>query len=406
MKRLVSIAIAVVLTCMAVMVNTAYAEHDSLTGGSEQDNGTEFHVVDDLYVGGWKGTWNDPDVEIYGFSMFGSTTAYNNRWHDWSSSLQGKMPTTSTGAVVILGDLVVGSTAYFHRSVEFNATSTFTAGAYFPSASKVNFVNGSSVTFESVRNIYINGGESGKALFYDPTTGSLKWDTPSAYISGDGLGDHTARQDLDMAGYSIKNIKELQFGDNNLYISTNASHFGGQGGGVNISTNAQVNGDLYVVGVVTATKFYGDGSSLTGVATLTNTTPWRILRVNDSQHLIDAGMYQEGSNGITVDASSFTVVNTALFKSSVTIEGDASSGVGLVVNAGKTSTFGGDVTAEANLTVNGNATIKGNAQLGDAVTDNHKIFGSLQAGALDSGKFMQIKDDNGSVVAYFKKKQQ
>jgi hypothetical protein len=387
MKRLVAIAVAVVLTCMAVMVNTAYAEHDSLTGGNEQDNGTEFHVVDDLYVGGWNGTWNDPDVEIYGFSMFGSTTAYNNRWGDWAN-LQGKMPTTSTGTVVILGDLVVGSTAYFHRGVEFNAISTFTAGATFPT--------GSSVTYSSIGNIWVNDGTAGWAI-RKAANGNLEWYNPLQY--GDNLGDHTATQDLDMAGHSIKNIKELQFGDANLYISTNASHFGGQGGGVNISTNAQVNGDLYVVGVVTATKFYGDASGLTGVATLTNTTPWRILRVNDSQQVIDAGIYQEGSNGITVDASSFTVVNTALFKSSVTIEGDA-NGVGLVVNAGKTSTFGGDVTAQANLTVNGNATI-GN----DTVNNTHTIKGAvtIHADPAISKKLMQI-DDGTNVVAYFKKK--
>jgi hypothetical protein len=376
MKRLVAIAVAVVLTCMAVMVNTAYAEHDSLTGGSEQDNGTEFHVVDDLYVGGWRGTWNDPDVEIYGFSMFGSTTAYNNRWGEWAN-LQGKMPTTSTGAVVILGDLVVGSTAYFHRGIEFAAISTFTAGATFPNASKVNFVSGSSVTYGSAQDIYINDGSTNQVLAKD-SDGSLKWADAGSLVSGDNLGDHTARQDLNMAGYSIKNIKELQFGDANLYISTNASHFGGQGAGVYISTNAQVNGDLYVVGVVTATKFYGDGSSLTGVATLTNTTPWRILRVNDSQQVINAGIYQEGSNGITVDASSFTVVNTALFKSSVTVEGDT-NGVGLVVNANATI---GSNTANNSHTINGAVTVHANPA---------------------SKKLMQI-DDGTNVVAYFKKK--
>jgi hypothetical protein len=296
MKRLASIAVAVVLTCMAVMVNTVYAEHDSLTGGSEQDNGTEFHVVDDLYVGGWNGTWNDPDVEIYGFSMFGSTTAYNNRWGDWSS-LQGKMPTTSTGAVVILGNLVVGSTAYFHRSVEFNAISTFTAGAYFPSASKVNFVNGSSVTFESVGNIYINGGQSGQALFYDPTTGSLKWDTPSAYVSGDHLGNHIATKTLDMAGYDIIRIKEMSLGSSgSVNISTATTQFGGEGAGVLISTHVEVTGQLYVGNAATMASTL----NVTGNATMSAN-----LTVNGNATIGDNGVSDSHTiNGaVTVHAN-------------------------------------------------------------------------------------------------------
>lgn len=245
MKRLVSIAVAVMLTCMAIMVNTAYSEHDSLTGGNEQDNGTEFHVVDDLYVGGWNGTWNDPDVEIYGFSMFGSTTAYNNRWGDWAN-LQSKMPTTSTGAVVILGDLVVGSTAYFHRSVEFHAISTFTAGAYFPQYSTVTFVSGSSVTYGSAQNIYINDGSTDQVLAKD-SDGSLKWADVGSLVSGDNLGNHIATRTLDMAGYDIIRIKELSLGlSENVKISSATTQFGGEGAGVYISTNVQVNGQLYV----------------------------------------------------------------------------------------------------------------------------------------------------------------
>jgi hypothetical protein len=254
MKRLASIAVAVVLTCMVVMVNTAYAEHDSLTGGNEQDNGTEFHVVDDLYVGGWNGTWDDADVEIYGFSMFGSTTAYNNRWGDWSSSLESKMPTTSTGAVVILGDLVVGSTVYFHRSVEFNAISTFTAGATFPT--------GSSVTYSSIGNIWVNDGTTGWAI-RKASNGNLEWYNPAEY--GDDLGDHTATTTLNMNGYDIIKIKELSLGSSeNVKISTATTQFGGPGAGVLISTHAEVAGQLYVGGAATMAS----ALNVTGNATM------------------------------------------------------------------------------------------------------------------------------------------
>jgi hypothetical protein len=341
------------------MVNTAYAEHDSLTGGSEQDNGTEFHVVDDLYVGGWDGTWSDPDVEIYGFSMFGSTTAYDKRWTDWSV-LQGKMPTTSTGAVVILGDLVVGSTAYFHRGVEFNAISTFTAGATFPT--------GSSVTYSSIGNIWVNDGEAGWAI-RKAANGNLEWYNPSQY--GDNLGNHTATQNLNMNDHAIIKVSSITFSNESLAISSGSAYFGGANAGITVSTNVEV------VGQIKAAKFIGN---IDGTVTLTNTTPWRLLRVNDSQQVIDAGMYQEGSNGITVDASSFTVVNTALFKSSVTIEGDA-SGVGLVVN--RNVTIGNDANNNAH-TINGTVTVVGPSTSGS--------------------QLMKIQDSNNNVVAYFKKK--
>jgi hypothetical protein len=204
-----------------------------------------------------------------------------------------------------------------------------------------------------------------------------------------------------MSGHSIKNIKELQFGDANLYISTDASHFGGQGAGVYISTNVEVNKDLYVVGVVTATKFYGDASGLTGVATLNNTTPWRLLRVDNNQKVVDAGMFQVGPDtfaaSITVDASSFTVVNTALFKSSVAIEG--AGGIGIEVNSGA-SKFAGNVTAQADLSVNGNATI------GIDSSKTHTINGevTVKAAASSGNKFMLIKDQDDIAVAYFKRK--
>jgi hypothetical protein len=290
---------------MAALVNTAYAEHET----GENDNGTEFHVVDDLYVGGWGGSINDPDVEIYGFSMFGSSGAYQTRYGDWAA-FSAKAPLHSTGAVVILGNLAVGSTAYFHRGVEFADISTFTAGAYFPQYSTVTFVSGSSVTYGSAQNIYINDGATDQLLAKD-SDGSLKWTSSSSL--GDNLGNHIATKTLDMAGYDVIRIKEMSLGSSgSVKISTATTQFGGVGAGVLISTNAEVSGQLYV---------------------------------NQSATIV------------------------------------------------------------TDLTVNGNATIKGNVQLGDAITDNHTIYGSLQAGARDSNnKFMQMKDIDGSVVAYFRRK--
>jgi hypothetical protein len=72
-----------------------------------------------------------------------------------------------------------------------------------------------------------------------------------------------------------------------------------------------------------------------------------------------------------------------LFKSSVTIEGDASSGVGLVVN--RNVTIGNDTNNNAH-TINGTVTVVGPSTNGS--------------------QLMKIQDSNNNVVAYFKKKQQ
>jgi len=391
MKRLVSIVVTVVLTCMAVMVNTAYAEHDSLTGGTEQDNGTEFHVVDDLYVGGWTGTWQDPDAEIYGFSMFGSTTAYNNRWGDWASSLQGKMPTKSTGAVVILGDLVVGSTAYFHRSVEFNAISTFTAGAFFPQYSTVTFVAGSSVTFGSAGNIYINDGDTGQVLTKD-SDGSLKWTNASSL--GDNLGNHTATQNLNMNNYAIVQVSSMTFSNQSLAISSGSAYFGGANAGITISTNVEV------AGQIKAAKFIGDGSGLTGtgdnlgnhIATKTlDMAGYDIIKIKELSLgssgvvKISTATNQFGGAGNGVLISTHTEVSGQLY-------------VGGAATMASTLNVTGDATMSANLTVNGNATI------GDVPGDVHTINGAVTVHANPANKKLMQVDDGTNVVAYFKKK--
>jgi hypothetical protein len=370
MKRLVAIAVAVVLTCMAVMVNTAYAEHDSLTGGSEQDNGTEFHVVDDLYVGGWNGTWDDADVEIYGFSIFGSSTvAGSTKWDKMKSVIS-----PSTGSVVILGNLAVASTAYIEGiTIATSAADT------------------SKLRFET------DATNNGKVLQLD-SNGYVKFVSVSSL--GDNLGDHTATQNLNMNDHAIIKVSSITFSNESLAISSGSAYFGGENAGITVSTNVEV------VGQIKAAKFVGDGSGLTGtgdnlgthIATKTlDMAGYDIIRIKElslgsSENVkISTATNQFGGEGAGVLISTHAEVSGQLY-------------VGDAATMASTLNVTGNATMSANLTVNGNATIKGNAQLGDGVTDTHTIYGSLQAGALDSGKFMQIKDNDGRVVAYFKKK--
>ncbi|MDD5208677.1 MAG: hypothetical protein PHV36_04775 [Elusimicrobiales bacterium] len=71
---------------------------------------------------------------------------------------------------------------------------------------------------------------------------------------GDSFGTHTATQPVNMAGFQLLNVSSVNFSAN-VEISSST----GLNRGIYVSTN------IYIVGVASATKYYGDGSSLTGV---------------------------------------------------------------------------------------------------------------------------------------------
>ena len=85
MKKLPAVIFA--LACVMALARSVYA-----------DNGTEMVVTDDLTVLGTNGTWGDPDFEVKGFTVFGSTVGFVPQ--------PGFIP--GPGSVVIRGDLQVG----------------------------------------------------------------------------------------------------------------------------------------------------------------------------------------------------------------------------------------------------------------------------------------------------------
>lgn len=93
MNRIVTALLAVVLLAWAP---AAYAA----------DNGTEFGIEDDLTVLGTEGTAADPDVEIKGFSVFGSTQA-------------SYLIPVEAGNVVLNGEVQVSSGLYTAGSSTF-----------------------------------------------------------------------------------------------------------------------------------------------------------------------------------------------------------------------------------------------------------------------------------------------
>ena len=108
---------------------------------------TELGVKDDLSVFGTGGTLDDPNVEIKGFTVFGSTQT------SYTGAVNGP------GNVVVNGALTVSSGAYFA------GVSTFSSAMYVMAAA----------TFTNVANIYITGGADKQVLAKNGAAGPLKW---------------------------------------------------------------------------------------------------------------------------------------------------------------------------------------------------------------------------------------
>ena len=185
MNKMIKIALALLFAC--AFVNSAYAQ-------------TEFGIQDDLTVLGTDGDIADPDVEVAGFTVFGTTTS-------------AIMYADGAGDVAIGGDLQVDTTAYFVGQ------SSFTSGP---------------------ASIFVQGGSDGQVMTYDSATGALEWTNVSAL--GDNLGNHIATEDLDMNSWNIINVSSISFLSGVEISSASAA----LGGGIFISTHAYINNNLYV----------------------------------------------------------------------------------------------------------------------------------------------------------------
>ena len=330
MKKIMT-AVMAALTCIA-MVNVAYA-----------DNNTEFGIEDDLWVGGTGGNWGDADVEIKGFSIFGSTAGITQR-----------IPTSGyPGSVFVGGYLQVSS------------------GSYFMGNS----------TFPTAGNIFIPDGQSGKALFYDSATGALKWDTPSNYVSGDSLGTHIATKTLDMNSWDIKNVSTVTF-KTDVYISSASVD---QYGGIYVSTNLYVNG-----------KIYGDGSGLTGIGdNLGNHIATTTLNMSNKD-IANANYITASSMSVSgaITASSFTATN-ALGISAARYQ----LANNIVVSSASVAHYGG-VDVSTHLYVNGKIYGDGSALTGISGDNlgNHIATTTLNMSGKDIANANYITASSMSVI--------
>ena len=192
MDKIAKIALAVFFVC--ALMNSAYA----------QDNGTEFFVEDDFLVRGYEGSIADPDVEIVGYTVFGTTTS-------------AIMYAEGAGDVAIGGDLQVDGTSYFvgHSSFTFGPAS-----------------------------IFVQGGANEQLLTYNGATGAMVW--TDANVLGDDMGTQVATTHLNMMSYDIINVSSISFLSGVEISSASAAQYGG----IFISTHMYIANNTYIAGAL------------------------------------------------------------------------------------------------------------------------------------------------------------
>nr|MDA8131645.1 hypothetical protein [Elusimicrobiota bacterium] len=142
---------------------------------------TELGSEDDLTVLGINGTAADPDTEIKGFTVFGSTQA------------------VYTGAVVGAGNAVVNGYLAVSSGAYFVGGSTFAAGgAYFTGVS----------SFTIPGNMHVGGGAVGQVLS-KVAGGGMQWSSVTDMVSGDNLGSHIATTTLQMGVYGVNTSSDI-----------------------------------------------------------------------------------------------------------------------------------------------------------------------------------------------------
>jgi formylglycine-generating enzyme required for sulfatase activity len=188
----------------------------------------------------------------------------------------------------------------------------------------------------------------------------------------DGMGTHTASQDLEMAGFRVKNASALNLNPKVELSSTAAANYGG----VYISTH---------VFLPAGAKYYGDGSELTGIvgaAGMGNHTATKDLNMDGfaivAASSITVSSITAAGDGVTISTHLLVMggrlgVNTADPQASLHVNGgiisSSLSGFGTrcvhVDNNGVLSLTGSDC-----------GTVAGNDNMGD-----HTMTANLKAGA-------------------------
>lgn len=328
------IAIALMTVFTLSLASVAYAA----------DNGTEFGIEDDLTVLGTGGTQADPDVDVKGFSVFGST-----------QSAQALSIPVAPGNIFVNGYVQVSSGLYVVGGSTFAA-----GGAYFTGVS----------SFSNVANIHIAGGTANQVL-KKVAGGGMVWANDSVGLDAASMGDPRYLQ-MPNAGETALENSSLRQDDGQTSIT------------LMNSSSMTVTGAFGVRGA----------SRLDGAVTLsTNTSIAGALTLYDNLS-VSSNAVVAGTLGVT-GASSLSTLGT----SGLATLNSASVTTTLGVT--------GAATLSNNLTVNGNAKLGDAVTDIHGVNMNPEADVALAVngdGTAASGKYAAKFYSGGSLAAWIKKK--
>ena len=278
------------LMCAVALSRTAYA-----------DNDTEFGIEDDLTVLGTGGTsTSDPDVEIKGFTVFGSTEAD----HDLNIP---KAP----------GNIFVNGYVQISSGVWAVGPSTFTGTVNLPVPESIS----------------VSGGAEGEVMTKYGTV--MKWSAVSSMVSGDNLGNHIATTTLQMSNFGIINVASITA---NGYIQMSSA---------TVSGNAGIGGTLDVAGVVTLST----NTSIAGAARF-----WDNLQVS-SNTLIGGSL---GVTGAAALDSTLDVTGVATLGGALNVTGNSTLTGTLNVN---NEAYFGAAASKSTFTATGDLVMFGGADI-------------------------------------------
>ncbi|HBE89290.1 MAG TPA: hypothetical protein DDW67_09155 [Elusimicrobia bacterium] len=393
-----------------------------------EDNGTEFGIEDDLTVLGTEGTAVDPDVEVKGFSVFGSTQA-------------SYLIPVEAGNVVLNGEVQVSSGLYAAGSSTF--TSRVEVQGYGVLKSTVQFMGNTG----AVTNLYFDNGaaNAGKVLKASGN-GFLTWENDNTGLAS--LGDSYYLQMVDAAGTGLVNSLFLQNAGGTAVTLMNSSMtvqgaFQSDGaaklgstldltGAATLSDALTVQGATLLNGNVGLGNAVGDlvtvngqtsfvagstftaGAYFTGVSSFSNVADVHYGGGASGQVLTKAvagGMqWSNVSDMVSGDNLGNHIATTTLQMANNEI---MNAGHITASSATLTETLdvAGAVDFDTTLNVDGNATLRGNNQLGDAISDAHAINQAPEAnvalavkGTATSGQYITKFYSDTSLAAWIKKK--
>lgn len=381
------------------------------------DNGTEFGIEDDLTVLGTGGTAADPDVEVKGFSVFGSTQA-------------SYLIPVEAGNVVLNGEVQVSSGLYASGSSTF--TDRVEIQGYGVLKSTVQFLGNAG----AVTNLYFDNGaaNAGKVLKASGN-GFLTWENDNTGLAS--LGGAYYLQMVNGAGTGLVNSLFLQNAGGTALTLVSGSSLTVQGafqadGAAKFGSTLELTGAATLNGNVGLGNAAGDLVTINGqssfVAGSTFTAGAYFQSVSSFSNVANVH-YGGGAAGQVLSKAAGGGMQWS--NVSDMVSGDnlgnhiATTTLQManheIMNAGhitassmtltETLSAAGAVDFDTTLNVDGNSTLRGNNQLGDAITDGHAINQAPEAnvalavkGTATSGQYITKFYSDTSLAAWIKKK--